>query len=102
MRSLAISRDRPLLTSLRMVGIQGIYCKDERELEREFAKASKDQAYGLIILGEEDFIPIKEEVYQVKMKNQGPLVTVVPGPKGYKEENFVIGAIQEAMGLSMD
>lgn len=101
MRSLALTGDRDILTGLRLAGIVGTYCPDEKALEDAFHKALEDPEIGLILLTTSGFQTLKEEVIEIKRFRKSPLVVTIPDFNGEVEENFILKYIQESIGVGM-
>lgn len=102
MKSIAISRNYELLVALRMSGFEGIFCKDVHSLKMEFKDALKQNQIGIILLSEDDFQEMREEVFEVKKKKRGPLIVTLPGRGGFKEQDFILKYVKEAVGLKLD
>ncbi|MCD1147792.1 V-type ATP synthase subunit F [Peptoniphilus sp. KCTC 25270] len=102
MRSLVLSCDDELLIALRMSGFEGKFCRDEEELRANFLEGVKNKEIGIILLGEEDFTKLREEILKVKSKPRSPLIVTVPGREGFKEKDFIMKYVREAIGLKLD
>lgn len=102
MKSLAISRNYELLVAFRMSGFDGVFCKDLHSLKSEFREAIKRSDIGIILLPEDDFNEMREEVFEAKKKKRGPLIVTLPERGGYKEQDFILKYVKEAVGLKLD
>lgn len=102
MKSIALSRNNELLVALRMSGFDGVFCKDVTALKGAFKDALKQSDIGIILLSEDDFQEMREEVFEAKKKKRGPLVVTLPGRGGFKEQDFIMKYVKEAVGLKLD
>lgn len=102
MKSLVISCNDELLVALRMSGFEGEFCQDTETLNRVFDEKVKDKNIGMILLGENDFLKIKEKVMKRKEKFRSPLIVTVPGRDGFQEQDFILKYVKEAIGLKLD
>ncbi|WP_138159564.1 V-type ATP synthase subunit F [Peptoniphilus catoniae] len=102
MRSLLLSRSLDVLAGLRLAGIEGIFCKDEDMLYENFISAKKRSDLGIIILTEDDFNLIKEEVIKQKLSSELPLVVTIPGRGGLKDKNLILKYVKESVGIKID
>lgn len=99
MRSIVISKDIDVLTGLRLAGIEGQQCKDNEELLRAFRNFKSNKNIGLIILIEDDFNAIKDEVIEQKLSKSLPLVVTIPGKNGLKDKDFLLKYVRESVGV---
>lgn len=102
MKSLVISCDDELLVALRMSGFEGEFCKDIQTLRKIFDEKVKDKNIGMILLGEEDFLKIRDKVMERKEKYRSPLIVTVPGRDGFQEKDFILKYVKEAVGIKLD
>ncbi|SHH41144.1 V/A-type H+-transporting ATPase subunit F [Anaerosphaera aminiphila DSM 21120] len=102
MKSLTISRSRDVIISLRLAGIEGVYCKNESELKTKFKQYKEDENVGIIILIEDDFKLIEEEVIEVKLSKKLPLVVTIPDRNGLKDKDFIMRYIKESVGVKVN
>ena len=102
MKSLTISRSRDVIISLRLAGIEGVYCKNESELKTKFKQYKEDGNVGIIILIEDDFKLIEEEVIEVKLSKKLPLVVTIPDRNGLKDKDFIMRYIKESVGVKVN
>ena len=68
MKSFLISDNEDTLVGLRLSGIDGNLVSTKDEIKEVFREALKDRDIGIIILTEDVFNEIKEEVLKVKIK----------------------------------
>lgn len=101
MRSLMISRSMDILAGIRLAGIEGIYCKDIKELKDNFKNYKEKDNLGIIILTESDFKEIEEEVIKVKLSKKLPLVVTIPDKGGLKDKDFILRYIKESIGVKV-
>ncbi|WBW49766.1 V-type ATP synthase subunit F [Peptoniphilus equinus] len=102
MKSLAIMTNFEMVVALRMSGFEGHYCKGEEELRDVFNSALSNPEVGMILISEADFNIISEEVLAAKSKKRGPLIVTIPGREGFKDKNFIMKYVKEAVGIKLD
>lgn len=101
MRSVIISRSLDVLAGIRLAGIEGVYCKDAEELEKNFTEYKEKAGLGIIVLTESDFSIIKDEVIKVKLSKKLPLVVTIPDEGGLKDKDFILRYIKESIGVKV-
>lgn len=99
MKSVVISKDIDVLTGLRLAGIEGLYCKNNDELIKNFRVSKSNKNLGLVILTEDDFNSIKDEVIEQKLSKSLPLVVTIPGKNGLKDKDFLLKYVRESVGV---
>lgn len=100
MRSFLITRSMDTLTGLRLAGIEGEIV-DDKSLLSTFREKARDKDIGIIILNEEDFEKIEEEVIYLKLNAVRPLVVTIPGKDGLKDKDFLLRYVKEALGVKI-
>lgn len=99
MKSLVLTTDGDVLRGLRLAGFEGELCKDREELLTKFRETVKKKDRGLIILKEEDFKSIEDEVVEVKLHQSTPLVVMIPGLEGLQDKDFIMSYIKASVGI---
>jgi V/A-type H+-transporting ATPase subunit F len=101
MKSFLISDNEDTLVGLRLSGIDGNLVSTKDEIKEVFREALKDRDIGIIILTEDVFNEIKEEVLKVKIKKNIPLIVTVPDRMGLKDKNFIMRYVKESIGIKI-
>ena len=101
MKSFLITDDRDALIGLRLAGIQGIFATKQNEMKKSFRKAIKNNHIGIIILTENVFNEISNEVLEEKTNGKIPLVITIPNTTGLKDKNFITRYAKESIGTKI-
>ena len=88
MKSVIISADNVTNLGMRLAGITGLVAKNEAEMKRAFKAATIDDTLGVVIITEEVFNTIKDEVTKHNDKGKKPLVVTIPGRKGLEDKDL--------------
>lgn len=102
MKSVIISADNVTNLGMRLAGITGFVAKNEAEMKRAFKAATIDDTLGVVIITEEVFNTIKDEVTKHKDKGKKPLVVTIPGRKGLEDKDFLMKYIKGSIGIKVD
>lgn len=102
MKSLAISKSKHVLTGLRMSGIEGIYCLNDKMLKEEYKKALKREDIGILVIPQKDYDTIFKGTDNTPHRGTLPLVVRIPDGKGFSEKDFLLKRVQEAIGVSIE
>lgn len=102
MKSVIISKDNVTNLGMRLAGITGIVAKNEAEMKRAFKAATIDDTLGIVIITEEVFNTIKDDVTKHKDKKKNPLVVTIPGINGLEDKDFLMKYIKESIGIKVD
>ena len=90
MISYLISDNTDTLVGMRLAGITGVVLKTREEALEEFNDCLNNKEIGILILTENIFNLISEEVMEVKLKNTFPLIVEIPDRTGLKRDpNFI-------------
>ncbi len=102
MISYLISDNTDTLVGMRLAGITGVVLKTREEALEEFNDCLNNKEIGILILTENIFNLISEEVMAVKLKNIFPLIVEIPDRKGLKRDpNFITNYINESIGINI-
>lgn len=102
MKSLLISRNRDMVTGLRLAGMQGVWAVSDEQILETFIQAKKDPSIGIIVLTEDTFERIREHVYAHKSKDTTPLVVTIPERGGMKDKDFIMRYVKDSVGIKVD
>ena len=102
MISYLISDNTDTLVGMRLAGITGVVLKTREEALEEFNDCLNNKEIGILILTENIFNLISEEVMEVKLKNTFPLIVEIPDRRGLKRDpNFITNYINESIGINI-
>lgn len=102
MISYLISDNTDTLVGMRLAGITGVVLKTREEALEEFNDCLNNKEIGILILTENIFNLISEEVMEVKLKNTFPLIVEIPDRTGLKRDsNFITNYINESIGINI-
>lgn len=101
MKSFLISDNNDTIIGLRLAGIEGVLANTKEEIEKHFNRAINDPEIGIIIITENIFEKIKQEVLEFKQKGSTQLITTIPGVGGLKDKNFIMRYIKESIGIKI-
>ena len=102
MISYLISDNKDTLVGMRLAGISGVILHERDEVLHEFNRCINDKNIGILILTENIFNIINEEVMAVKLKNRFPLIVEIPDRHGLQRDpDFITKYINESIGISI-
>lgn len=101
MKSFLISDNTETKLGLRLAGIDGIVVHEREEVLKELGEAMERNDVGIIILTENIFEKVKEEVLQLRLKNASPLIVLIPDRHGLKDKDFITKYIKESVGIKI-
>ena len=102
MISYLISDNTDTLVGMRLAGITGVVLKTREEALEEFNDCLNNKEIGILILTENIFDLISEEVMEVKLKNTFPLIVEIQDRTGLKRDpNFITNYINESIGINI-
>lgn len=102
MKSFVISDNKDTLVAMRLAGISGVILHEKDEIIEAIRNIMADKEIGILILTEEIFEVVHEEVTQIKLKRRFPLIVEIPDRFGQrKEENYITRYINESVGIKL-
>lgn len=102
MKSFVISDNKDTLVAMRLAGISGIILHEREEILDTIRNIMQDKEVGILILTEEIFEIVHEEVMQIKLKRKFPLIVEIPDRFGQRrEENYITRYINESVGIKL-
>ncbi len=94
--------DEDTVLGFRYAGVPGAAVSDEEAARAALAGVIASKRYDLIILTEPVAELMRDEVTRVRFEAHGPVVVVIPGPKGPSpSRQDLMKLIQEAVGLKL-
>lgn len=103
MKSFLISDNKDTLLGLRLSGIEGVLVNKDKniDIEKIFKRAIDDPEIGIVILTEDIFEKIKDEVLAFKLSSDTPLITTIPSIEGLRDKNFIMRYVKESIGIKI-
>lgn len=99
MKSFLLSDNVDTFLAMKLSGIDGVYIKDTKDIEKEYKKALA-RGYGIIFITEKIYQEIKEEVIKTKSSTKLPLITTIPDKYGFADnKGKITNYIKESIGL---
>ncbi len=102
MKSLLISRNRDMVIGLRLAGMKGVWAVSRENILEHFEKARQNPDIGIIVLTEDTFAEIRENVFEHKRKDTTPLVVTIPERGGLKDKDFIMRYVKDSVGIKVD
>ncbi|OLS03638.1 V-type ATP synthase subunit F [Tissierella creatinophila] len=101
MKSFLISDNKDTLWGLRLSGIEGVLVNTDEEIKSEFKRVINNPEIGIVILTEDIFEEIKDEVLEFKLSSDTPLITTIPDIGGLRDKNFIMRYVKESIGIKI-
>lgn len=102
MKSFIISDNHDTWVGMRLAGINGVIVHEKDEILKEIDHVLQDKEIGILIVTELIMEKAKEELMELKMKQNYPLVIEIPDRHGFREkENRIMGYIKESIGIGI-
>ncbi len=101
MKSFLIGDNEDTLVGMRLAGIDGVVARKREDVLKELQKATENKEVGLILLTENVFDNVKEEVLKIKLKRNIPLIVTIPDRHGMREKDFITKYIRESIGIKI-
>ncbi|NLM13698.1 MAG: ATP synthase subunit F [Epulopiscium sp.] len=102
MKSFLISDNHDTWVGMRLAGISGVIVHEKDEILREIDKVLKDKEIGILIVTELIMETAKDELMELKMKQNYPLVIEIPDRHGFRKKgNRIMSYIQESIGIGI-
>jgi len=102
MRSYLISDNVDTFVGMKMAGIESIVLHEREEILEKIAELKKDQEIGIIIITEKIARLIPDEVSNIKLSKEGPLLAEIPDRHGStKGSDSIVRYVKEAIGLKI-
>lgn len=100
MKSYLISDNKDTWVGMRLAGINGVIVHNREDALKEIREKIEDKSIGIIILTEKIVDLTKDEVMELKLKCNKPLIIEIPGPKGsIRETNQINNYIKNSVGI---
>lgn len=102
MKTLVLTGNREILVGLRMAGFEGVFCGDDATLRREYKKARERDDIGILVIPESEYEKCRQEGVRTKSWKKLPLVVSIPEGTGFRDKDFLMRRVKEAIGVSVD
>ncbi|MCR3956987.1 MAG: V-type ATP synthase subunit F [Gudongella sp.] len=101
MKSILISDNKDTIIGMRLASIDGVLAQTREEILLRFNEAVEDDKIGIIIVTENIFDEITDEVLELKRSGSKQLVVTIPDRTGLKDKNFIMRHIKESIGIKI-
>lgn len=102
MKAFLISDNVDTFVGMKVAGIKGIVVHSKEEILFKIEELKEDKEIGIIILTEKISRLVYEEVRELKLKKQGPLIIEIPDRHGtIKGDNSILKYVKESIGLKL-
>lgn len=99
MKYFAIAGDRDTLTGLRLAGIDGELALCDADVRRLIGVAVSDESVAVLVITQGCADLCHEELTQLRLSANRPLVAVIPDSKGGKVRDEMATLIGETIGV---
>ncbi|WP_127836680.1 V-type ATP synthase subunit F [Clostridium prolinivorans] len=102
MISYLISDNIDTYVGMKMAGINGIVLHKKEDVLKKIDELKKDKNIGIIIITEKIGLLIEDEVRQIKLSKERPLLVEIPDRHGsIKEGDYIVKYVKESIGLKI-
>lgn len=101
MRSYLICDNQDILIGMRLTGIEGIIVGSREEVLEEIEKVLADKSIGIVIITEKILSMAEEEIMELKLERDYPLIIAIPDKDGPKRDNYIAKYIRESIGIKI-
>ncbi|SKA73410.1 V/A-type H+-transporting ATPase subunit F [Clostridium sp. USBA 49] len=102
MVSYLISDNIDTYVGMKMAGINGIVLHKKEDVLKKIDELKKDKNIGIIIITEKIGLLIEDEVRQIKLSKERPLLVEIPDRHGsIKEGDYIVKYVKESIGLKI-
>lgn len=103
MHIFVISDNVDTCTGLRLAGITGTVVHTREELLKTLDIVKKDEELGILLIAEKLSNQFSEEIKELRMSTDLPLIVEIPDRHGSsRESNFIESYIREAIGIKVE
>lgn len=100
MKSFLISDNRDTWVGMKLAGIDGILVRDRENALNAIKDAIKNKEIGILILTERVMDMATEEVFELKLKLNTPLIIEIPDRHGsIRESDAITNYIRDSVGI---
>ncbi len=101
---ISVIGDHTMVTGFRLAGVnEGFEVEDSKDALTILKDLFKDKNSGLIILQEQMYAEIEDEIKRLTEKKVTPIVVAVPDSKGFYEERIdpIKDLVRKAVGIEI-
>jgi V/A-type H+-transporting ATPase subunit F len=100
MVSYLISDNVDTYVGMRMAGIEGVVFHGKDEIIKKIEELRRDERIGIIIITEKIGALIEDEVKEIKLSKERPLLVEIPDRHGsIKGKDSIVRYVRESIGL---
>lgn len=102
MRSYLISDNADTLVGMKLAGIICVLLRDKQEIIEKLKELKKDESIGIIIITEKIALLVPDEVREIKLSKERPLLIEIPDRHGSsKGSDAIVRYVKDAIGLKI-
>lgn len=102
MKAYLISDNTDSLEGLKITGINGCVVHEREEIIEVLDKVKKDKQIGIIIVTEKIAMLIEDEIREIKLSKETPLIVEIPDRHGsIKGKDSILRYVNESIGLKI-
>lgn len=102
MKFFLISDNIDTLTGMRLAGIMGVVVHEKQEVLNALDKAANDTEVGIILITELLAEKVAEELKNIRLDKNKPIVTIIPDRHGERRpSDYITNYIKESIGLKI-
>jgi len=101
MKSYIISDNLDALIGMRLAGMQGEIVQNRDQVVDALKKILKDKEIGIVIVTKKVHGMAKEEITDIKVNREYPLIVEIPGKKDEKIEDNILKVVRESIGVKI-
>jgi V/A-type H+/Na+-transporting ATPase subunit F len=100
MISYLISDNVDTYVGMKMAGIEGVVLHEKEEIIKKIEELRRDERIGIIIITEKIGVLIEDEVKEIKLSKERPLLVEIPDRHGpIKGKDSIVKYVRESIGL---
>jgi V/A-type H+-transporting ATPase subunit F len=102
MMSYLISDNMDTYVGMRMAGIEGVVLHDKEKIIEKLKELKREKHIGIIIITEKIGLIVEDEVGEIKMSKERPLIVEIPDRHGsIKGKDSIVKHVRESIGLKL-
>lgn len=102
MRYFVICNNKDTLTGLRMAGIEGVLASSREQTTQALRTAAADKTIGVLLINEKLAALCPEQIYDLKLNAQTPLVVEIPDRhRTGRSPDSITSYIRDAIGIKL-
>lgn len=102
MKFFLLSDNVDTLTGMRLAGINGVIVHERDEILAAFYEACRNNDIGIILMTELLAEKVPEELKEIRLDANKPIVTIIPDRHGERRKSdYITSYIKESIGLKI-